>query len=145
MLIEHGTLVLALDGGKMALYRNAGRGLGCDLELLCDQEKKLADTADLGSDQPGRSFSSTDARRSSVGQTDWHQQGEDRFTEESIRLLEEKARESNSRVIVIAPPKALGVARNHYGTALRKRIIAEIDRDYAARPADEISAMLVAA
>jgi protein required for attachment to host cells len=145
MLIEHGTLVLAMDGGRMALYRNAGRGLGCSLELLCEQERKLAATADLGSDRPGRSFSSTTGRRSAVAQTDWHQQGENSFTEVAILTLEAKARDSNCPVIVIAPPTALGVARKHYGTALRKRVIAEIDRDYAARPAEEIAAMLAAA
>lgn len=144
MLIQHGTLVMTVDAGQMALYRNKGSIQKCDLELICDRQQKAPRTSKIGSDAPGRSFSSSGNRRSSVGQTDFHEQQENRFVADSVRRLEEEVQRNQSPAIVIAAPKALGVARQHYGRALRQKLIAEIDRDYAGRRPDEITAMLMA-
>ncbi len=64
MKIAHGTLVMAIDGSKMLLFRNEGDEKYVVLDTLKHEE--IADPAshEIGTDAPGRSFSSTGSRRS---------------------------------------------------------------------------------
>jgi protein required for attachment to host cells len=145
MLIDHGTLVLAIDGGRMQLFRNTGRAFKCELETVNEQTQKVPETAELAGDHAGQSTSGMRHRSHSYAETDLHQLSEDRFLQAGLALLEAEVRDSGKPAIVIAPPKVLGAARKNYGVALKRQIIAEIDRDYAARSADDVAAMLVAA
>ncbi len=49
------------------------------------------------------------------------------------------------RLIVVAPPRALGVLRKSYSPALRKAIRAEVDHDLVHLPIPEIEERLVRA
>lgn len=142
MIVEHGALVMAVDGANMALYRNAGRGFACELELICEGHQKNPPTAGMGSAAPGRAFSSTGRNRSSYDSTDLHTRSEEAFARKAAELLEEEARKAGRSVIMIAPPKTLGLVREHYGPTLKKMMVAEIDRDYAERPPADISQLL---
>ena len=145
MLIEHGTLILVLDGAHMALYRNAAHNLKCELELINERHHDTPKTADIGTSGPGRSFASGagESRRNTYETTDYHQQEENHFAAESIRLLEAKQREHKMPVILIAPPKILGVVRKKYGAELQQAIIAEIHHDYVQKSRHEIAELLV--
>ena len=47
-------------------------------------------------------------------------------------------------LIIVAPPRALGVLRKHYSPKLRGILRAEIERDYVNIPIPEIEARLAA-
>jgi protein required for attachment to host cells len=144
MLLEHGTLVLVLDGAQMNLYRNTGKALNAELELLSEKRQHIAQTAQLGSASPGRSFATVSDRRSAYESNDLHGQEEERFIKDSVDRLSETVLQDKRPAIIIASPIALGIARKHFSAALRKALVAEIDRDYAARPAKDVAALLSA-
>ncbi len=142
MLLDQGTLVLVLDGARMSLYRNLGKALHMKLELLNEKQQHIAESAKLGTDTPGRSFSSLGERRSAYSETDLHDQEEERFIKDCLEKLEKAVVDDRKPAVIIAPPRALGIARTHYSAPLRKAVLAEIDRDYAARPAQDVSTLL---
>ncbi len=142
MLVSHGALILVIDGGKMSLFRNRGKDFAADLELVEKGAKHAANTADLGTDKPGRSFSSTGLLRSAHQSTDFHQAEEDVFAAAATEKLNGLAKQSNLDFIVVAAPHVLGVMRQHYSTDFRKRLVAEINKDYAGRSVADIAELL---
>ena len=141
MLIEHGTLILVLDGAHMTIYRNAAHDFKCELELVEERHHRAAKTAEMGTRAPRRSFASNagDRRRNTYESTDYHQHQEDQFAAESITVLEAKQHEHNKAVIIITPPKMLGVVRKLYGLQLQKALVAEIHHDYVQKSSREIA------
>jgi protein required for attachment to host cells len=102
-------------------------------------------THELGTDQPGRTFSSVGQGRSAYEQTDWHGQEEQRFLAELARRLDAAVAKGETKaIILIAPPRALGVLRQAYTNGLRAAIKAEIDKDYVRMPVHEIEKKLAA-
>jgi protein required for attachment to host cells len=142
MLVTHGAMILVIDGAKMALYRNRGKDFAADLEVVEHDAKHTASTTLIGSDKPGRSFSSTGSARSAHQTTDYHQAAEDSFAKAAIEELNTLAQQSNLDFIVVAAPRVLGVMRKYYSGDLRKRIVAEIDKDYAGRTAADVADLL---
>ena len=49
------------------------------------------------------------------------------------------------RIVVIAPPQTLGELRAHYGAEMKKRLLAEIDRDLTKHPLADIETQVAAA
>jgi protein required for attachment to host cells len=143
--IPHNAFVFVGDGRKALVLRNDG-----DADLLnLKTERVFTDqnppTHEQGTDRPGRAFSSVGARRSSVSQTDWHQLEEHRFAEHVAATLERIVRERGiEALIVVAPPRALADLRKAFHPEVKKRIIAEIDKDLTKHPIDQIEKRLAA-
>ena len=74
-------------------------------------------------------------------ETDFHQADEDRFAIAAAGRLAARAG-AGMGLIVVAPPHTLGVLRKHYAAPVRAAIVAEIDKDYAGRPAADVAALL---
>ena len=142
MLVSHGAMILVIDGAKMSLFRNRGKDFATDLEMVEHSAKHAESTADLGTDKPGRSFSSKDGHRSAYESTDYHQAEEDDFATGAIAKLNALARQSNLDFIIVAAPRVLGVMRKHYSEDLRKRLTAEINKDYAGRSVADVAELL---
>lgn len=142
MLVPHGTMIMVLDGAKMALFRNRGKDFSPILEPVEHSQHHAAKTAELGSDRPGRSFNSKGHSRSAYQSADYHQAEEDDFAKAATATLNALAVASDLAFIVVAAPTALGMMRKHYGADLRKHLIGEIDKDYASRSAADIAIML---
>lgn len=142
MLIAHDTLIMAIDGARMSLFRNKGSVREPRLELLAEQARKTPSTAELGDDQPGRAFQSSGSARGAYETTDLHQQAEDEFTLEMAELITFDMKDEDRQAILIAPPHVLGLMRKHLPDDIRRRLIAEIDKDYAGRTALEVAELL---
>ena len=142
MLVPHGAMILVIDGAKMSLFRNRGKDFAADLELADQSTSYAASTSQLGTDKPGRSFSSTGRSRSAYQSTDFHQAEEDAFAAAGAEKLNGLASQSNLDFIIIAAPRVLGVMRRKYSPDFRKRLIAEIDKDYAGRPVADVAELL---
>lgn len=139
MKIDHGTLVLAADGKKAVLFRNEGDRKYCVLQSLAHEEIANPPTGEIGSDRPGRSFSSTGRRRSALGETDWHRQAEERFASRAVEMLEGAAKTGDAALVIVAPPKFLGALRDELGASLKHRLRAEIHKDLVHHEADDIA------
>ncbi|WP_162986835.1 host attachment family protein [Sphingomonas paeninsulae] len=143
MLVFHGAMILVIDGAKLSLFRNRGRDFAIDLELVEHSVQHAAQTADIGTDKPGRSFSSVGHGRSAHETTDFHQADEDDFARAAIDRLNALALQSDFDFIIVAAPHVLGFIRPRYSADLKKRLVAEIDKDYAGRPAADVAELLL--
>lgn len=142
MLIAHDVLIMAVDGARMSLFRNKGCVREPQLELLIEEEQNSPSTAELGDDQPGRSFQSIGNARAAYDTTDLHQKAEDEFTLEMAELLVFHMHDDDRQAVLIAPPHVLGLMRKHLPKDIKERLLAEIDKDYAGRSASDVAELL---
>src|SRR5437764_6028778 len=77
--ITQGEWVVVCDGAKALLLENVGDEKFANLKTQKVYEQEDPKTHELGTDAPGRAFSSVGTARSSMEQTDWHTQAEERF------------------------------------------------------------------
>lgn len=144
MRIPHDTWVMVVDGAQMLLFRNMGDEKYPVLETVETEEIGNPPSHEQGADAPGRSFASTGPRRSSYGETDWHQQAEDRFAAAAADRLDRIALRHDDGIVIVAPPRTLGELRKHYGTAVRKRLLAEIDKDLVGHMTSDVAGAITA-
>ena len=77
--IRQGDWVVVCDGKKALVLENAGDEKFLNLRAREVHEHPDPKTHELGTDAPGRAFSSVGTERSAMEQTVWHEQEEDRF------------------------------------------------------------------
>jgi len=137
--ISHGEWVLVCDGTKALVLANAGDEKFPTLKTREVYEQEDPRTHEQGTDAPGRSINSVDARRSAMEQTDWHLQAEQRFLQRVAGHLDAAVNAGEAKsLIVVAPPRALGVLRQAYSHNLRAAVRAEIDKDLVHLPVYQI-------
>jgi len=131
--------VIVCDGEKALVLENAGDEKFLNLKTKEVYEHPDPKTHELGTDAPGRAFSSVGTERSAMEQTDWHAQEEDRFLRKLADRLDAAVNVGQAKsLILIAPPRALGVLRQTYSHNLRAAVRAEIDKDFVKLPVHEI-------
>ncbi|TAK48909.1 MAG: host attachment protein [Xanthobacteraceae bacterium] len=144
--IPHDAIVFVGDGRKALFLRNDGDAKFPNLKTEQVFIHDTPATHELGADKPGRGFSGIDQRRSAMEQTDWHDLEEQHFTRDVAAALEKLVRERNVKALVIAaPPRTLAELRQAFHDDVKKRIIAEIGKDFTHEPVYEIERHLTAA
>jgi protein required for attachment to host cells len=136
--IAHETRVLVADGRKALVLRNEGDELypNLQVERLLEAPPNPP-TRDQGTDAPGRAMMG--GRRSAVDQTDWHAQAERAFVHDVAAMVAELCRrEKVAGLVVVAPPRALADLRETLPEAVRRLVIAEVDKDLTKHPVHEI-------
>lgn len=142
--IGTGGWILVCDGGKALFFENVGDREYPDLRMREVFEHENPSTAEQGADRPGRAHSSVGHGRSAVGQTDWHDQAEAVFLKSLAEKLHAAVHAGAPKeVVIVAPPRALGMLREHYTPAIKQALQKEIDKDLVKMPADEIEKHLV--
>lgn len=137
--VDRGDWVVVCDGAKALVLENVGDARFPNLQTREVYAQEDAKTHEQGTDAPGRSFSSVDATRSAMEQTDWHDQSERRFLTDLVGRLDAAINAGKLKtLIMIAPPRALGVIRQAYSHQLRDALRAEIDKDFVKLPVHEI-------
>lgn len=143
--LHAGDWVVVCDGRKSIILQNRGDDLFPNLRMKETAEHKSPPTHAQGSDAPGRSFASRGVARSAVEQTDWHDEDERQFLVKVAGRLDAALTAGEvRRLFIIAPPRALGMIRQHYSLATRKAIVAEIDKDLTKTPIHEIEKLVSA-
>jgi protein required for attachment to host cells len=141
--IAPGEWVVVCDGSKALILQNVGDARFPNLKTKEVREEKHASTRELGSDEPGRVQQSVGHARSGYEQTDWHEQEERRFLKKLALDLERAVLAGETKgVIVVAPPRALGVLREAYPPHLKAALRGEISKDLVKLPVHEIEAHL---
>lgn len=141
MLIPHGAHILVCDGGHMQLLRNAGRELEPRLEPIAERALKNPATHVLSDDAPGRRFESAGVGGSAYVTVDEHQKREDAFGADALALTAARI-EPDTPLIVIAPPRMLGLLRKRMPASLARQVIREFDKDIAHRKPQDVAAFL---
>ena len=143
--IHQGDWVVVCDGKKALVLENAGDEKFLNLktrEVFSHADPK---TSELGTDGPGRSFSSVGHGRSSVEQADLHTLEEERFLKKLASHLDTEVKAGRAKsIVIVAPPRALGVLRPAYTHDLKKALQTEIDKDLVKVPVHEIEKHLTA-
>jgi protein required for attachment to host cells len=144
--IHQAEWVVVCDGAKALILENTGDAKFPNLKMVEVFEHKSLATHDLGTDKPGRSHSSLGHGRSSVEQTDWHDQEETAFLHQLVKHLDASIAAGKTKSLIIAaPPRALGVLRPAYTHRLRDAISAEVDKDFVKLPVHQIEKHLTGA
>jgi protein required for attachment to host cells len=119
------TWVLVADGGRARVL--AAKGPGRGLEVVMERAVEVKRTAELGTDRPGRSYESATTARHAHAELDFHREQEQEFLKGLVGELEGEHRARRfDRLVVVAPPTALGDLRkamgSRFGDALRHTI-----------------------
>ena len=147
LLIHHGEWVVVCDGAKALVLENAGDDKFPNLKTLEVFEQKDLATHELGAEKPGRAYSPAGhGIRGTIEQTDWHDQAERDFLVHLAKHLDAALAAGKVKsLIVVAPPRALGMLRPVYSHALKSAVRAEIDKDLVKHPVDRIEKQLTGA
>ena len=144
--IDNGAWVVVCDGARALVLENTGTRMAPSLTTREVYAQPNPKTRELGTDQPGRSISSVGAgNRSAMEQTDWHDRGEQKFLAQIAARLDKALQHGETKaLIVVAPPRALGVLRREFTPHVRQALKAEIEKDFVKMPVDEIERHLAA-
>ena len=143
--IPHDALVFVGDGQKALFFRNSGDKKFPNLiteRVFTDENPP---THEQGSDRPGRTFKrAATNRRAGMEETDWHELEKHRFADHVASAIEQLVRAGKAKaVIVVAPPRTLAELRHAFHADVKRRIIAEIDKDLTKHPVWDIERHLV--
>ena len=145
MHVPHNSVVMVADGAKMLFFRNEGDGTYPNLQVVDAEQQADGRDREIKSDQAGRA-SSGGNHGGAMGETDFHQQAEDRFAANAAALLNRGAIAGDyEQLIIVAPAKTLGEMRKHYHGGLEKRLAGELAKDLTGHPVDHIEKIIAAA
>jgi protein required for attachment to host cells len=143
--LPHKAWVLVGDGRKALVLRNDGDEAFPNLKALSVfKDEANPATALHGTDRPGRAIEHSTGRRSGMEETDWHEIAEQRFAHNVATAL--CAREHDiDALIVVAPPKTLAELRAAFSDGLKRKVVAELNKDLTKHPVREIERLLTGA
>ncbi|MEY9358718.1 protein required for attachment to host cells [Bradyrhizobium yuanmingense] len=138
--IPHRAVVFVGDGRKALFLRNEGDERFPNLKMEAVFERENPSAHSHGSDRPGRvSKGSHSGQRSAVEITDWHELEEERFARQVAAAAERLLRsEHATSLIVVAPPRTLAELRSAFHDDVRRRVVAELDKDLTKHPVGDI-------
>jgi protein required for attachment to host cells len=144
--IAQGDWVVVCDGTKALILENVGDEKFPNLQTTEVFAQTNPKTHEQGTDAPGRSIQSVGSARSSMEQTDWHEQAERAFLVDLAGRLDAALGAGNTKsLVMVAPPRALGMLRQAYSTQIKHALREEIDKDFVKMPVYEIEKHLVGA
>jgi len=143
--IRHGDWVIVCDGRKALILQNIGDAKFPNLSVKETLEHRSARTHEQGTAPPGRSHQSVGPARSAVAQTDWHDEAERAFLKSLADRLDAAVTTGEAKhLTMVASPRALGMIRQAYSSALSRAIIREVGKDLVKAPIDEIEKQILA-
>ena len=137
--IDQGGWVVVCDGKKALILENMGDWKFPNLRVRDVFEQDNPPTHEQGSDAPGRSIQSVGTARSAMEQTDWHEKAEKDFLHHLAGRLDAAISAGDTRsIVMVAPPRALGIIRQAYSAHVRSALRGEVDKDFVKLPVHEI-------
>ena len=144
MKIGTGDWIVVCDGRKALILENLGDRMFPNLHTKEVREHPDLSTHEQGADAPGRVHGAMGAR-SSVEQTDWHDEAERSFLKALAERLDAAVtRGETTALTLVASPRALGMIRSDYSPAVQKALQGEVAKDLVKMPVHEIEKQLLA-
>ena len=144
MALPNNALVMVADGTKMLFLRNHGDENQIDLRTEAHDERDDRKDREIKTDAPGTQSPRVGIGRDTMEETDFHQQDEDVWIKEAAEELKKRAlRNDYDALVIVAPPKALGVLRKALHKEVEKRIILTLNKEMTDRPIPDIEDLLV--
>jgi protein required for attachment to host cells len=144
--IPQNAFVFVGDGRRALFLRNVGDEKFPNLKVERVLTHANPSTHEQGSDRAGRAFAGAgNPRRSAMAQSDWHDIEEHKFAREVADALEAVVRKNRApALVVVAPARTLADLRQAFHDDVKKKIVAEIDKDLTKHPVYEIEKHLTA-
>ena len=135
------TWVLVCDGRHARIFEVAGKGT---VDFLGDYGSELLPSRDIAADRPGRTFDRAGpGRHAKEPRHDAHRQGKCKFLHEMADRLDRSCRSGDfSRLIVIAPPTALGDLRSAFSKRIQSALVQEHAKEVAGLSEPDLMAYL---
>ncbi|MCA1653988.1 MAG: host attachment family protein [Sphingomicrobium sp.] len=144
MPLPNNALVLVADGRKMLFLRNHGDQNQIDLRTEAHDERDDAKDRELRTDAPGTQGQRWGDGRSTMEETDFHQQDEDNWAKDAANELNRRVLAHDFEALaIIAPPKLLGVLRKELHKEVERRVVCTINKEMSGRPIPDIEALIV--
>lgn len=145
MKIGTGEWLVVCDGRKALILENIGDRMFPNLHTREVHEQPDLATHALGTAAPGRVHQSVGSARSSIEQTDWHDEAERSFLKTLAERLDVAVTTGETAgLTMVASPRALGMIRPEYSAAVRKALHEELAKDLVRMPVHEIEKQLLA-
>ncbi|MGY3035315.1 protein required for attachment to host cells [Bradyrhizobium sp. USDA 4354] len=142
--MDKGDWLVVCDGRKALILENLGDEMFPNLHTLEVHEQPNPSTATQGSDAPGRLHPAAGGSRSSVEQTDWHDEAERAFLRGLAGRLDAAVSSGETKALtMVASPRALGMIRADYSDMVRKALQGEVGKDLVKLPVYEIEKQLL--
>ena len=134
------TWIVVADHQRARVYENDGPGKGMQAVAGLAFETHLHANRDIMADRPGHGHESASTTRHAIEpRTDAHRLEGKRFVEGVVDALAAGAqRGSYDRLIVVAPPRALGEFRDALPGRVRDKVIGELAEDLTKTPEHEL-------
>ncbi|MFP3542247.1 host attachment family protein [Rhizobium sp. SIMBA_035] len=137
--------VVVCDGAKALFMQNTGDAQIMNLQVQETLTQPNEPTRELGTDKPGRTSAPDGQSASAIEQTDWQGRAEAEFLKQVAAKLDELVHQKDARrIVLVAPPKALGTLRPVLSAGAQAAISAEVAKDYTNLPVDQIERHLAA-
>ena len=144
MPIANNALVLVTDGRKTLFFRNHGDENQIDLRTEAFDEREDAPDREIKTDAAGSSKQSFGYGRQALGETDFHQLEEDRWAQTAAESVNQRVLQNDfEQLVVIAPPKTLGLIRKKLHKEAERRLVCELPKEMTGRPIPDIEALIV--
>ena len=145
MALPNQALVLVADGKKLLFLRNHGDQNQIDLRTEAHDQREDRKNSEIKTDAPGAIGQSAGySGRVAYEETDFHQQEEDLWVKDAAEELKKRAlRNDFDSLVIVAPPKALGVLRKALHKEVERRILFTCNKEMTDRPIPDIEELLV--
>ena len=134
-------IVVAHEAGAR-FFENLGRGTGLELVEEIEHPDGRARDRDMASDRPGRSFrkNSGDPSRASMSQSEGpHDRAVADFARAlANRLKDARVQNQYKRLVLVAPPRFLGLLRSSLDGPTAQLVMVSLDKDLAASKTNEL-------
>lgn len=143
MPLPNQALVFVTDGRKMLFLRNHGDENQLDLRTEAHDQREDRKDHEIKTDASGSSKQSFGFARPALGETNFHQQDEDRWVKVAADKLKARAlRNDFDALAIVAPPRALGILRKELHKEVERRVVATFNKEMTDRPIPDIEDML---
>lgn len=136
--------LVVCDGAKAMVLQNDGNADRPNLTVIETLDQPNEPDREIGSDRAGRAHQANGVSGSAVDQTDWHKQAEAEFLKEVAGRIAALADDGNDNdIVLVAPPRALGLLRPQFSSSVKAAIKTEIPKDFVHMPVSDIEQHLV--
>ena len=136
--------VICLDHQRARLFQAEGQDWRLTALPDANRDAPLPPSRDLGSDRPGRTFESVGGQHHAVEpHSDLHRLAGARFVAQVAKdLLQATEDQRFDRLILVAPPRAMGELRQALDSRVSSRVVAEVTADLTQQTTAQLQAAL---
>ncbi len=135
------TWVVVADHQRARVLANGGPGRGLKPVTGMEFETHLKAGRDIAADRPGRSFESGGVSRHAVSpRTDPRRLEAQRFVKRVADALASASKKGDyDRLVLVAPPRALGEFRKSLPAAVKGKVVGELGDDLTKAPTKKLA------